>query len=290
MSKAEAKSQGCNMQTPKRLVYAAFVTCLLIAAFGDRTWADSRSPAVYLPLLMAGPAPTTFSWGSPIAISPDGASVWVANPDAGSVTQLDTKRLAIAAEIPVGREPWSLAVAPDGGSVYVVDRADGTLAIVDARTSSVRARLAVGAEPGSVALSPTGATAYVSVTAADELIAVDTMRLQIIARIPVAPHPYALTAGMVDGRLRIYVTHLLALARPDGDEARDDGRAGQITVIDAATNTIAAKIVLPPDQHGFPNLLAGISAVGQRAWVPTVRAAPDLPNDPTGCATSLLSQ
>ncbi|MGH7605836.1 MAG: cytochrome c peroxidase, partial [Gemmatimonadales bacterium] len=41
--------------------------------------------------------------------------------------------------------------------------------------------------------------------------------------------------------------------------------------------TVRAEISLAPDANGFPNLLAGIALAGSRAWVPLVRAAPELP-------------
>lgn len=247
--------------------------------------------SAYLPLVQAGDAPTDerFSWSAPIATSPDGTGIWVVNPDSGSVSLLDAITLLHRAEIPVGSEPWSLAVAPDGGSVYVADRAGGTLVAVDARTLVVRATLAVGPEPGGVALSQDGAIAYVSLSAAGAVAAVDTARMALVGRIAVDPQPFALAAGPVNGVERLYVTHLLALPIDGGQEARDDGRAGRVSVIDPATAAVVATIALPPDAHGFPSLLAGIAVAQGRAWVPSTRAAPDLPNGLTTTVFAAVS-
>jgi YVTN family beta-propeller protein len=222
------------------------------------------------------------SWGGPIAVSPVDATVWVVNPDAGSVTVMDAVRLEKIAEVPIGREPWSLAIAPDGRTIYIVDRAAGTLVVIDAYTHSVRASIPVGPEPGTIALNPTGSKAYVTVTSADEVAVVNTGRLELSACIPVAPKPYAIAitndGDHEDADEQVYVTHLLALPRPGGSEATDDGREGRVTMIDAGRQHIVRQITLAPDAHGFPNLLRGIALAGKRAWVPVVRASPALPN------------
>lgn len=233
------------------------------------------------------------SWGAPIAISPTDEAVWVVNPDAGSVTILDTGRLEKVAEIRVGQEPWSLAISPNGRNVYVVDRAKGTLVVVDAKSHLVRDIVSVGPEPGAIALDPTGSKAYVTVSSSAEVAVVDTKRHQVIARVPVEPRPYAIAVtndgDSADSDEQVYVTHLLALPRPGGTEATDDSRMGRITIIDVATNAIVNQITLRPDPHGFPNLFTGIALTGTHAWLPHMRAAPDLPNDLTNIVFAAVS-
>jgi hypothetical protein len=110
---------------------------------------------------------------------------------------------------------------------------------------------------------------------------VDTASLELITTIPVAAKPYAVAISndgdLDDSDERVYVTHLQAFLRPGGEEGRDDGREGLVTIIDPATNNVTQEITLAPDEHGFPNLLTGITLWGSRAWLPHVRAAPDLP-------------
>lgn len=241
------------------------------------------------PAITATPSPSQTdgqaSWGATIALSPVTATVWVVNPDAGSITRIDTQRQEKTTEIPVGREPSSMVIALDGKRVYVVDRAAGNLVVVDAQSYTVTTTIPVGAEPGAVALSPTGAYAYVTVMATAEVVVIDTQALRLIKRVALAPLPYAIgvtdDGDLDDGDEKVYVTHLFALPYEGGEEATDNGRAGHITVLDAATNTVQSDIMLPPNQNGFPNLLAAIALIGNQAWVPYERAAPDLPNELT---------
>lgn len=248
---------------------------------------DALTPAsrMLLPLVLTGGTTDTDgqpSAGAPIAISPLDGTVWVVNPDAGSLTVVDPTLLTPIAELQVGQEPWSLVFSPDRRRVYVVDRAAGLLAVVDAARRTLVAHVAVGPEPGSVALSPSGKIAYVTGTSSSEVVVVDTEQLAVTARIAVGSLPYALTVSddgdADDGDEHIFVTHLLAFQRPGAAEATDDGREGRVTVLDTATHSIVREIVLKPDSHGFPNMLAGIILAGDRGWVPHIRAAPALPN------------
>jgi YVTN family beta-propeller protein len=258
---------------------------------------QSAQSVIYLPLTIRGGVTVATdgypSWGSPIAISSLDEFVWVVNPDAGSVTAVDVGRLEKVMELPVGREPWALAISPDDRSIYVVDRAAGTLVVIDALIHSVRDVVPVGPEPTAVALNPTGSRAYIPVSSSGEVVVVDTDHLTISARIPVKPKPYGIAitddgdAG--DNDEQVYVTHFLALPRSGGAEAADDGRVGQVTVIDTATNAVRDEVKLLPDEHGFPSLLSGISLARNRAWVPHLRSAPALPQSLTTLVFSAVS-
>ncbi len=245
--------------------------------------------ALFLPIVREGIAitPTQVtdgraSWSTPIDISSLDQSIWTVNPDSGSVTVIDSSRLTRIAEISVGQEPWALTIAPDGQHVYIADRATGQLIVVDALNYIVTRTLAVGYELGGIALSPSGAHAYVSSMATDEVVVIDTQTQQVARRIAVDYMPFAVTVtddgDNEDNDEQIYVSHLFARQIPGGIEASDDGRVGQITVIDLATSTVMTQTSLLPNETGFPNLLTSITTMGDQAWIPNVRAAPDLPN------------
>ncbi|MGH2544974.1 MAG: YncE family protein, partial [Ardenticatenaceae bacterium] len=239
-----------DVRRPRGCLVIVAALAVLLAA----TVQASGPTRLYVPLVTREDAVTPVSpdgqpsWGAPIAVSPLDGSVWVVNPDAGSVTMIDAERLEKRAEIPAGREPQSLAIAPDGRSVYVVDRAEGALVVVDASSHQVRAAVPVGPEPAAVALSPAGSTAYVTVSSAGEVVVIDINQLTVVKHVPVAPHPYAI-AVTDDGDAneedeRVYVTHLLALPRPGGIPGTDDGQAGRVTVLNAGEMTVRAEISL----------------------------------------------
>lgn len=233
------------------------------------------------------------SWSAPIAVSPLDGTIWMVNPDAGSVSVVDATSLEKTAEILVGQSPWSLVMAPDGRTAYVLDRALGTVVVIDTLTKSVQVTLPVGAEPGGIALTPSGLYAYITLTAASEVAVLDIASLEIVTAIPVTTAPFAIAltndGDTADSDEQVYVTHLYAFPRAGGEEGRDDGREGRVTVIDVATNTISQEITLAADEHGFPNLLMSITLSGLRAWLPQVRTAPDLPRGLTTTVFAAVS-
>jgi YVTN family beta-propeller protein len=285
----------------RRFFFRSALAALLMITSSAHLSARSstnNSSTVYLPFVAGGNsamAPQA-SWGAPIAISVDGAWVWVVNPDADTVTVIETNPLTTSiktTELVVGREPWAVALAPDHSRAYVLNRADGSLTVIDARQLANERTISVGAEPAAVALSPSGRTAFVTVSAGDELVMVDTQQLTVTQRIALAPRPYGIAISNDgdpdDSDESIYVTHLHAFPRPNGEEARDDGREARITVLSAGSLTQQKTVVLAPNANGFPNMLSGIGLQQGWAWVPTVRAMPDAPNTLTQVVFAAVS-
>ncbi len=248
---------------------------VVLASAASQHSIDDRH--LFLPLVMhsASPSPNAARWGAPIARDPQSGLIWVVNPDAGSVSAVDPHQLQLVQTLPVGEEPWSLAVTPDGTSLLVLDRARGELVIFDPRKATVRARLALGPEPEQVVVSPGGQYAYVTVRARHMLIIVDLHNFALLREVPVLAHPYGVAVS-ADGS-RVYVTHFYAQPVMPAGMGRDAGAQGLVSVLDAHGAHVGT-IYLPPDQHGFANQLASIAIGGSRAWVPVIRAAPELPN------------
>lgn len=97
-----------------------------------------------------------------VAISPDGARVYVANGLAASVAVADTAAGSIVTNVKVGAEPLGVATSPDGRRVYVTNFQAGTMSVLDAKTNEVVDTLNVGATPRAVAVTPDGKRAYLT--------------------------------------------------------------------------------------------------------------------------------
>ena len=257
------------------LLWAA-LALLLIGMGAARAVAPMQATSIYLPLV--GHATTAHAdyaaWSSTIVTAAADEAVWVVNPDAGSVTVIDGSTLQPQAEIATGGEPWAVALTQDGSAAFVIDRAGGRLLRIDRATLTVTGALFVGSEPGGVVLSADDQRAFVSLMAEAAVVAVDATSLDIVGRIDVASTPYALA---MNGE-RLLVTHLFGLPIPDTVEAENNSRAGEISVINAATLQLVDEIILPPNEQGTANQMASIAVHAGRAWVPHVRASPALPN------------
>lgn len=233
-------------------------------------------------LTSCGPVstPQNFSDGvasvsSPIALSPDGNTLWVVNPDADSVTPVDTKTLTAGTPLEVGNEPWGVVVTTRG--VIVLNRADGSLSLLEDKT---RTNIPVGAEPGGVTLSPSGELAYVTVSSRDEVAIVDLIAKQVVKRISVGRLPWAIAVtddgDTDDSDEKIIVTHRFAQLRPDGEEATDDGKEGWLSVIQG--NSVK-EISLPPYEFGFTNGLESLAVSGDAVLISHLLNQPEDPRD-----------
>ncbi|MBB5960518.1 YVTN family beta-propeller protein [Saccharothrix tamanrassetensis] len=101
-----------------------------------------------------------------IAVTPDGAELYVANTGDGTVSVLDTKSATVITTVTVGGLPQQVAISPDGGEVYVSslnlpDEA-GTVHAIDTRSRRVGWSAPVGKGAGSIAVTPDGRCVYVA--------------------------------------------------------------------------------------------------------------------------------
>lgn len=222
------------------------------------------------------------SVSSPLALAPDGKMLWVVNPDADSVTPLDTQTLTAGSPIPVGREPWSVAVAPSGG-VVVMNRLDGSLSVLE---DGRRTDIYVGPEPGGVALSPDGTGAYVTVSSADEVAVVDLREQKVVERIAMGRMPWAIAVTGGSSDEAVIITHRLARLRADGREATNDGKEAWLTILRDGEVT---ERVVAPYGFGYPNVLEGLAVAGDGVWVTHLLNRPELPRDFENTVSGALS-
>jgi YVTN family beta-propeller protein len=215
------------------------------------------------------------SVSSPLALSPDGNTLWVVNPDADSVTPIDTKTLVAGTPLEVGTEPWGVAVTSE--RVTVLNRADGSLSVLEGNT---RTDIPVGAEPGGMALSPSARLAYVTVSSIDEVAVIDLTTKAILKYIPVGRMPWAIAVtdngDEEDADETIIVTHRFARLRPAGQEATDDGKEGWLSVIEGDE---VKDIALPPYEFGFTNGLESLAISGDNVLVTHLLNQPEEPRD-----------
>ncbi|MBS1253641.1 MAG: Hydrazine synthase subunit gamma [Anaerolineales bacterium] len=167
--------------------------------------------------------PARPTWGSgdikrsssAIAITPDGATVLVVNPDSNSITLVDAASWAAVDEIRVGVDPRTVAADDAGQRAYVANRGSDSISVVDLSSHSVVAEISVGRRPYGVVVHPAGDRLYVAEQGIDRLATIDAATLEIINTTPTADRPSGLaisddpsTGSGRRGRT-LYVTHLL---------------------------------------------------------------------------------
>jgi YVTN family beta-propeller protein len=158
-----------------------------------------------------------------MAISPDGAHLFVAHPDADSVTVLDLGTRAVEHEIllagaapsvdPTTQRfdpavaPRALALDSKGKTLYVTGQRSGLLYAIDTGLASVLGSVAVCSEPIGVLVGADDSTVFVACSQDDEIAEVDVASMSVTAIVPTPPKPWSL-AWAADGTTLV-ATHLL---------------------------------------------------------------------------------
>ncbi len=143
-----------------------------------------------------------------MALTRDGATLLVVNPDSNSLTVVDTLSRSALAEIAVGVDPRTVAVDDAGRRAYVANRGSGSVSVVDLETGVVLDEVSVGARPYGVVLSPDASRLYVAVQGEGLVITLDTATLGIVAALLTGDRPSGLALS-ADGRT-LWVTDLLS--------------------------------------------------------------------------------
>ncbi len=188
-----------------------------------------------------------------IAITPDGTTVFVVNPDSGSVSAIDTALGTTLDEIRVGRDPRSLALGPDGQRLYVTNHASATLTILDIHPLALYAALRVGPDPYGVVVDPTGRLVYVAATGADRIDVVDTDLAQVVDTIAVEARPRGL--AIADDGAQLYVTHQLS---------------GVVSVLDLTERTVLHVIETGSESNRTQRIVVDLTM--SRAYLPHIRS------------------
>ena len=190
---------------------------------------------------------------SSIGITPDGTTLFVVNPDSGSVSAIDTTSETKLDEIVVGRDPRILTLSPDGQRLYVTSQASATLTILDTHPFSVLTKLRVGPEPYGVVADPNGPLIYVAASGADRIDVVDTELNSVVDTIPVHPRPKGLALA-ADGT-RLYVTHFLS---------------GTVSVLDLTDRSVRTVIATGPESNLAQRIV--LHPPTHRAYLPHIRS------------------
>jgi YVTN family beta-propeller protein len=95
-----------------------------------------------------------------VAVTPDGARVYVANLASDSISMIATATNTVTATIPVA-SPSLIAITPDGTRAYVTQNFAGLVSVIDTATNAVIAAIPMGPAPFAIAITSDGTRAWV---------------------------------------------------------------------------------------------------------------------------------
>jgi YVTN family beta-propeller protein len=126
-----------------------------------------------------------------VAVTPDGARVYVGNFLGSTVSVIDTATNGVIKTVTVGQSPEGVAVTPDGTRVYVANFNGSSVSVIATADNTLAATVTVGAKPAGVAVTPDGAHVYVANegdgTVDGTVSVIETASNAVTATVPVGP-------------------------------------------------------------------------------------------------------
>jgi YVTN family beta-propeller protein len=181
-----------------------------------------------------------------LALSPDGAEIYVACEASRSVVVVDARERKKVAEIRVGGQPNDVTFSPDGKTVFVTNRLDDTVSVIDVAAREVLKVIPVGDEPHGILTNRSGTLLYVLNAAIDGISVIDTSTFEEVKRLSASRNPWSLSLSP-DGS-QILVTNNLSrfveFRKPPTSE---------VTVIGADRAIVEDRIEVPET-----NLIQGV--------------------------------
>jgi YVTN family beta-propeller protein len=173
-----------------------------------------------------------------LALSPDGARIYVVCEGTDSVLAVDARSRRVTAEVKVGHRPKGLAVTPDGRTIFVANEWSDTVSEIDAATMKERRTLKTGWAPTSVVIDRSGENLYVANGIGNNISMIPLATGKETRRFLTERSPQHMTLSR-DGR-RIYVSNVLPQLRP-----YDEPPVSELTVIDTQSHRVAERILIP---------------------------------------------
>lgn len=188
------------------------ITTVLFAA-ACNAGCSSSSPKASLPATHSGS----------LAISADGATLYVAQPDNDSVSFIGRASHAIVHEVLLAGAapaedpttnrfdpavgPRALALNSQGSTLYVTGERSGHVYAIDTATAAVKTDVPVCSEPVGVLVSGDDQSVFVACSQDDEVVQLNASTLATVTSAPCSRKPWGL-AWAADGKT-LLATHLL---------------------------------------------------------------------------------
>ncbi len=227
------------------------------------------------------------------ALTPDGNTLLVTSPSAGSVYVFDVSSGKQSAIVKTGKAAKGVKISPDGKEAYVSNEGEDTISVVDLKTLKVVGSIHTEDKPHNVRFSEDGKTAYVTLQGGAGLGIIDTKARKVTRIIPVpgllGPHNLDLShdgklafvrdtarhvavvdlaSGEIKKLIEVGAGHAGIDVTPDGRYAIT-GAIGDkvVSVIDTRTLSVVKQIEVGSGPHG-------VRASADSRWVyVTVTAA-----------------
>lgn len=179
-----------------------------------------------------------------LAITPDGAFLYVSNEGSDEVIVVDTAtNMTVGSPISIVTRPNPIAITPNGSFAYVASGMNGKMFIIDTTTNMVVGSvMSLGGGINSISITPDGTLVYVLSGMNSNVVRVDTATNMVVGSpIPTQLFPNG-SAITPDGSF-LYVANI---------------NSDSVSVIDLSSNTVITNIGVLTSPFGVA-ILGGVS-------------------------------
>ena len=129
---------------------------------------------------------------SGIAVTPDGATLLVANRESDSVSIIDVGSRRETRRVAVGQHPFGLTLSADGTTAYTANVVSNDVSAIDVGSGRETGRVATGQRPYVIALA--AGKGFVTDQYSNTVTVFDPATLKTLAAIDVGDHPEGIAA------------------------------------------------------------------------------------------------
>jgi gliding motility-associated-like protein len=220
-----------------------------------------------------------------VAVSPDGAKVYVTNNnnrtiglEIGSVSVIDAATNTVGATVTVGKNPVGIAVSPDGKNVYVANSTDNFVSIINTASNTVVREITGVSGALAIVASADGEKLFVAAdgSSGGRFYIIQTSNGQILHTLPIPLKPAGIVA--TPDSKHVYITNSYSnqvsvinaetqvvssiavgnspygiAISPDGKTvyvANSDDASKSISIITTGNNVVSATISVPSHPFG----------------------------------------
>jgi DNA-binding beta-propeller fold protein YncE len=201
-----------------------------------------------------------------LAVSPDGAALWVARILANDLVKIDLSARKIVASVPAGAHPYRPVFSPDGKLLALSSWGGAAVTLVDPEKATAVGSVKTADHPGELVFSPDARTLFVAQANRNLVAAVEVASRAVVRQISVALGPDGPGTPSADSMPDGSTPNALALS-PDGKTlfvANADDDAVAVVDLSAGPAKARAKGFIP--SGWYPDALA-LSRDGRTLWV-----------------------
>lgn len=170
-----------------------------------------------------------------MAISREGASLYVTLRDSNNVGVIDVRTLTPIHTIPVGQHPFGISLSNDGRTMVVVNVESNSISLIDTHQDKVTDTIRVGEHPYCVTSNADGSRLFVSNTGEDTVSVIEMAQKKQIQKIAVGgfpegmaydtQHQQVISASWMDNSITVIDAQSLSVKKqvPTGAQSRAFG-------------------------------------------------------------------